>query len=226
MANIPLGGWRGEGRFIQVSDHRLGALPTLEWRIKKFQHGYEQVIRAGSEGWRFPLARIIMAQIVNRSLLKTEHVHHRDEDPLNNTDENLLLMTKGQHIAEHNRRNRSYERAEQSATEKRRSDPGCGAYHNHKNRWSAYFLGKYLGMFPTQEEAAACYRKALEEGIDAARVVRRDPNNENRGLYLQPSGRWQARFRARSLGTYDTKDEAIAAYRKAVADHEANREPG
>lgn len=218
MAEIQLGGKRGVGRGTQVSDSRFEVLNSLEWRVKKFQSGYEQIIQSGQGGWRYPLARLIMEQIVARPLAANEHVHHKDDDTFNNRDENLELLEKGRHIAEHNRRNRSYARAEQAATKKRRANPDCGAYHNGHNRWAASYLGTYLGMFETRKEALACYRKALEEGIDAARVVRRDPDDENRGVYLQKSGRWRAQFCSKSLGTYDTKEEAIAIYREAVSE--------
>lgn len=218
MAEIPLTGKRGVGRTTKLSADRYEAFFQVGWTVKRFPSGYEQVIRTGKGGWKIPLARLIMGQIVDRPLLSSEHVHHKNHDTLDNRDENLLLLTKGEHIAEHNRENRSYERAEQAATQKARANPKAGAYHNGYNRWTAYFKGKYLGMFKTQEEAIACYRKAVSEGVHAARVIIRDPNDENRGVFLRSSGRWEARFKSISLGTCDTKEEAIMRHRKAVAE--------
>lgn len=217
MAQIPLIGKRGAGRATLVSDERQVELGVLNWAVKKFPGGYEQVIRNGRHGWKVSLARMIMSQMVQRELFSYEHVHHKNHDTLDNRDENLLLLTKGEHIAEHNRENRSYERAEKAATEKARSNPNAGAYQNRNGTWSAYFLGTYLGRFQTQEEAVACYRRAIEVGVDAARVSTRPKNRTaDSGAYLQKSGRWRAQFRAQSLGLYDTKEEAITAYRKAV----------
>lgn len=218
MAEIALGGKRGKGRSTQVSNERYEFLNEVGWRVKKFPSGYEQIIREGAGGWDYPLSRVVLELKLRRPLTSTEHAHHKNEDTFDNRDENLELLTKGEHRSAHNRLSRSHERAKRAATLKRRADPNCGAYESRKNRWSAFFQGTYLGMFPTQEEAIACYRKAVAEGIEAARVIRRDPHDENRGVRQRPSGRWQALFRCRSLGMYETKADAIDAYRQAVAD--------
>lgn len=223
MVRIELGGKRGRGRFIQVSDHRIALLPTLEWRVKRFPSGYEQIIRAGIGGWRFPLSRVIMEQILGRPLTSQEHVHHKDEDTFNNTDENLGLMSKGAHVAEHNRRSRSHERAEKAATAARRSNPDCGVYLHRGGRWQAYYLGGYLGAFATKDEAIGIYRAAVASGPGYIEERRQALRARARGVHQLPNGRWWARFLGKSRGMYATEEEANAAYFRAREEHEATR---
>lgn len=219
MADIPLGGKRGKGRFVQVSEGRVQLLSSLQWRVKKFPTGYEQVIQSGRDGWRFPIARVIMEQMISRSLLKTEHVHHKDEDTLNNQDENLLLLTQAEHVAEHNRRTRSHQRAEKAATAARRSDPNCGTYLTSTGRFGVWYLGEYLGRFDTREEAVAVYRDALAAGPEGLPARLEAHRNRVRGVRCLPSGRWAARYCGKRLGAFENKEEAEAVYRAAAAAH-------
>lgn len=45
--------------------------------------------------------RLVMAESLGRSLLTTEHVHHKDEDTVNNIKKNLKVMSPKQHAAHH-----------------------------------------------------------------------------------------------------------------------------
>lgn len=47
------------------------------------------------------LHRLIMEAIVGRPLLRSEHVHHKDENKLNNNPENLELLPAAKHISIH-----------------------------------------------------------------------------------------------------------------------------
>jgi len=49
--------------------------------------------------------RYIMAQHTGRELLTTEHVHHKDENKLNNDISNLELLNSGAHAALHHSQN-------------------------------------------------------------------------------------------------------------------------
>lgn len=48
-----------------------------------------------------PEHRLILAKELNRLLKKTEHVHHKDHNRLNNLRENLELIDALQHINDH-----------------------------------------------------------------------------------------------------------------------------
>ncbi len=202
MADIPLGGKRGVGRVVTVSDHRVSQLPTLEWRVKRFPSGYEQIIRAGAKGWKVVLARLIMEQMLGRPLTSQEHVHHKDENTLNNTDANLLLMTKGEHIAEHNRRSESWRRA-------------CEAARNlPPERRSEIARQRRMAIAPELRVAHARRIGALN--WDNRRT-------ETTGTYLTKSGRWKVQFQGKYLGTYDTQQQACSVYHAAVIAREATR---
>ena len=47
--------------------------------------------------------RLIMSRLVNRPLLVSEAVHHKDRDRANNSVDNLVLMTRGDHTSMHSR---------------------------------------------------------------------------------------------------------------------------
>jgi hypothetical protein len=46
--------------------------------------------------------RMIMQDAIKRPLHKDEHIHHIDENPLNNNLSNLMVVTKREHIMIHN----------------------------------------------------------------------------------------------------------------------------
>jgi len=48
--------------------------------------------------------RWIMEQVLGRTLLSTEHVHHRNGDPLDNRIENLEVLTASVHMRLHKQR--------------------------------------------------------------------------------------------------------------------------
>jgi hypothetical protein len=47
--------------------------------------------------------RLVMAEALGRPLEPTEHVHHINLDPTDNRLENLVVLTKGQHMRLHRR---------------------------------------------------------------------------------------------------------------------------
>jgi len=51
-----------------------------------------------------PYSRYLMEQKIGRLLNQKEHIHHINENPLDNRIENLLLMTQSEHIGYHNSR--------------------------------------------------------------------------------------------------------------------------
>jgi len=54
----------------------------------------------GRKGWRFE-HRVVMEHHLGRPLLRSEHVHHKNHDTLDNRIENLELMTPSEHHREH-----------------------------------------------------------------------------------------------------------------------------
>lgn len=55
---------------------------------------------ANSSGWVYE-HRLVAAAAIGRFLRPDEYVHHIDLDPLNNTPENLVIVTPGQHSRIH-----------------------------------------------------------------------------------------------------------------------------
>jgi hypothetical protein len=53
------------------------------------------------EGRAKPYARFLAEEYLGRSLTTDEVVHHIDEDPLNNSIDNLLVMTRSAHMSLH-----------------------------------------------------------------------------------------------------------------------------
>ncbi len=45
--------------------------------------------------------RLVMAESLGRPLLRSEHIHHKDEDTLNNRRKNLKIMLHGKHTTHH-----------------------------------------------------------------------------------------------------------------------------
>ena len=55
---------------------------------------------------RVGIHRLVMAEYLGRSLLRSEHVHHKDEDTLNNQIDNLEIMECGKHSSLHMKGNK------------------------------------------------------------------------------------------------------------------------
>lgn len=73
-------------------------------RISKY--GYYELYRpdhpnAKKDGWIFE-HRLIMSEYLGRPLAEYEHVHHIDENKLNNDFNNLKVMSMSEHIKYHN----------------------------------------------------------------------------------------------------------------------------
>ena len=47
-------------------------------------------------------SRLVMAEYLGRPLLSTEHVHHKNEDTMDDRRRNLKIMMHGKHVSHHN----------------------------------------------------------------------------------------------------------------------------
>ena len=70
--------------------HHAG--PTLVYQLVK--------IGPGRKGWRYE-HRMLMEWKLGRRLGRKEHVHHKNEDTLDNRIENLMLLTHSEHSKHH-----------------------------------------------------------------------------------------------------------------------------
>ena len=72
-----------------------------EYRKRNLDKFKYKIIRIGKR--QISEHRHVMEQHLGRKLLKTEIVHHIDNDRLNNVNDNLQVMTIKEHIQYHNR---------------------------------------------------------------------------------------------------------------------------
>lgn len=100
--------------------------------------------------------RLLMEDILGRSLLKTEDVHHKDENPLNNDPDNLEVIDHKKHTKEHGlNKTHKYKNKEMICsicnklfiwTERQQS-----AYYSHNKTGKGPFCSKRCsGLFGTQ----------------------------------------------------------------------------
>lgn len=68
------------------------------WKEKKGKKQYWMILT--EEGRRYE-HRAIMEKLLNRKLLRSEHIHHKDGNGLNNSPENLELLTAKEHYKCH-----------------------------------------------------------------------------------------------------------------------------
>jgi transposase-like protein len=94
-------------------------------RPRRFMKGHNR--RGQGEGWfeqghwfiqhngeRRALHRVIVEEREGRRLASDEIVHHVDGDPLNNQPENLVILTRAEHIQLHLKRRKRWSKEEQS----------------------------------------------------------------------------------------------------------------
>lgn len=79
---------RGDPLSLGQAPHHTGTL----------QNGYRVIMKNGITKAEH---RWIMEEYLGRPLLRTEIVHHKDENPLNNTIDNLQVMTHAEHMRLH-----------------------------------------------------------------------------------------------------------------------------
>lgn len=211
--------------YVAIVDEQDADLASFHWytQVSKRSVGYAARRLSASEGAKITLMhRAIMQRVVDRPLLKHEHVDHIDGDGLNNCRSNLRLATRLQ-----NMRN--------SKTHIDKKSPYKGtSYFKPVDLWRSYinFGGKQhsLGYFLTEEEAAIAYNfAAIEHFGEFAKIndipdwqskfpnkrLRRDNQSGYTGVSLRENGRWKASVRIDKrtigLGCYNTPEEAHMA---------------
>ena len=70
------------------------------WMVDVSDHPLFGRLKSGGRKW-VQKARVVMAEKLNRRLLPSEIVHHRDEDSTNDEPENLEVKTRGGHLKAH-----------------------------------------------------------------------------------------------------------------------------
>jgi len=66
------------------------------WRLRiKEHHLFSAKVVSGGMGVR--RSRVVMTSVLGRSLLDSEHVHHKDEDVNNDSPDNLKIMSAAEH---------------------------------------------------------------------------------------------------------------------------------
>lgn len=94
--------------------------------------------------------RAIMGRILGRELKRTEVIDHINHDPLDNTRENLRIVST--------RQNNQNKKSKTSS-----KYPGV-CWNKQRNKWKAYITlngkQKHLGYFMDEREAAKAYEKA------------------------------------------------------------------
>ena len=64
-------------------------------KIKNYTHPFR------TKNNYYPEHRLVMEKHLGKTLLKNEHVHHKDGNKLNNQLKNLVVMTNSAHVHEH-----------------------------------------------------------------------------------------------------------------------------
>lgn len=105
--------------------------------------------------------QLIAMQKIGRPLRDGEEVHHIDGNRLNNHPDNLMVVTRNEHVTFHKRTG-----TWGGMRYRRRSRPSKAGYIGvaqskavTRVRYEARCRGKHLGTFDTPEEAAAAYNR-------------------------------------------------------------------
>jgi hypothetical protein len=87
------------GKYTGAANPRWkGGLQMRRGRLNRFV-GFDHPM-AQASGYALEY-RLVMAEKLGRFLTSDEHVHHIDLDPANNQPDNLILLTRAQHMRVH-----------------------------------------------------------------------------------------------------------------------------
>lgn len=102
-------------------------------------------------------SRLVMAEFLGRSLLRTEHIHHKNEDTMDDSIQNLELMDWKQHSSFHRKGKSS-------------SNGFKGKYHTieTRKRMSLVHKGKYFTVEHRKKISVSrknCYLRQIFPGL-------------------------------------------------------------
>lgn len=158
MIEIPL----TQGKVTQVDDD-FEFLNQYNWYASKAQskasfqyYALRKSARLNGIQLTIQLHRVIMETKLGRHLLRTEEIDHIDHDGLNNTCNNLRIVSHTQ-----NNRNRRKQGNKASSEYKGIS------WHKNESKWIAH-IGKdgklhHIGYFISEEDAARAYDAAAKK---------------------------------------------------------------
>lgn len=109
---------------------------------------YEQVYVGNRKS--MDLHRFLMQQHIGRKLRTYEHVHHKDDNPLNNSIDNLEILTQSQHMSLHHKGKTISEEQRKTCSE--------------NNKGSKNAIAKFT------EEQVLDIRKQLANGVSARKL--------------------------------------------------------
>ena len=75
--------------------------PNLKRMVNGYINFYRPENEMANKRGHVPEHRLIMSQKINRPLSSKEHVHHKDGNKLNNSINNLEIMSKHKHLSLH-----------------------------------------------------------------------------------------------------------------------------
>ena len=154
MKLIPL----SRGLFAKVDDADFAELSRFKWSAVKTKAGFYAVrTERGFEAIGRKRRCILMHRVLTQPQGR-QVVDHQDRDTLNNQRSNLRVCSQSENML--------------NAPSHRDSVSRFKGVSLHKGtgKWAAQFRHRKLGLYPTEEAAAAAYnRAALEHSAEFAR---------------------------------------------------------
>lgn len=132
-----------DGVNVTVDDKDADLLNRIRWRIAPNGYVY---------------ATVYLHRLIAKAPLD-KHVDHVDRDKANNSRKNLEVVTPQENMARRSMSDVNGRRGKQPS----HSSKFVGVcYSPRLGKWRATFRRKQLGVFKTEEEAAAAHRDAVE----------------------------------------------------------------
>lgn len=210
--------------YVTIVDEIDADLAEMSWNVTVATEYLQYATNA-----HYIMHRLIMERIVGYKLQSKTHVDHWNNNGLDNRRENLRIATPSQ--------NGQNKRLASNSTTKYKG------VNWHK--YGKFFVARitvdgkrvFLGNYRTAIEAAIAYnRGAIKHFGEFAKlneieewesvelrqyIVPSDNTSGYRGVsYRASRNEYRATFRRKELGTYDTAEEAYAAYLKARQEYD------